>query len=307
MQPGATRTRPSWSSLPEGLRTSITAAIGGAHLDDLPAHGGFSAGYAGVVRTSTGRAFVKAVASGGHGDSLALYRQEAALLPLIPAALAPRVIDVIDDDTGFALVIEAVDGTHPKSTWGADALRAVAHTMQLLAATEAPPGVPDAAEGTIQDLARWQHIADDPRLRERLPHGLARRLPELVTIEQDLAAAASGRMLIHGDLRADNILLRRDSARFVDWPSAVRGAAWFDLPCLLPSVEAGGGPRCEDAWSVFQEFGAPSPREHLPLIAGIASYFWFAQAQPEPAALPGLREFQRAQAVTALRWLSTLL
>lgn len=85
------------------------------------------------------------------------------------------------------------------------------------------------------------------------------------------------------------------------------GAAWFDLPCLLPSVEAGGGPQCEDAWSVFQEFGAPSPREHLPLIAGIASYFWFAQAQPEPAALPGLREFQRAQAVTALRWLSTLL
>ncbi|MEJ1087483.1 phosphotransferase [Microbacterium sp. Mu-80] len=192
MTSGADRLRPPWSSLPSALRSRVVGAIGGRFVTDTPAHGGFSAGYAGTVHTTSGRAFVKAMPAAAHADSLALYRREAAVL-------------------------------------------------------------------------------------------------------------------IHGDLRADNILLADDRARFIDWPYAVRGAAWFDLPSLLPSVEAGGGPSCEVAWTVFEEFGAPQPDEHLPLIAGIASYFWFAQAQPEPLGVPGLRAFQRAQAVPALRWLSSLL
>ena len=306
MQKGAQRERPAWSSLPSALRARIAAAVGGSYVDDTPAHGGFSAGYAGVVRTTTARAFVKASSPGGHDDSLMLYRREAALLPRIPSGLAPGVIGVIDDADGFALIIEVVNGAHPGSPWTTDALRAIARTMQKVAGTTAPEGVPDGA-GDLTGLTHWSRIADDPALRTGLPHDLGLRLGELVAIEKDFADAVSGRMLIHGDLRADNILITGDDARFVDWPWAVRGAAWFDLPALLPSIEASGGPACERAWPIFEEFGAPRPGDHLPLIAGIASYFWFSQAQSEPAPLPGLRAFQRAQAGPALRWLSTLL
>lgn len=242
-----------------------------------------------------------------HADSLALYRREAAVLPALPSAVAPRVVATIDDDDGFALVLAVVEGTHPPTPWDLDSLRAVARALQTVAETEAPHDLPDAGDDMSSDLMRWHDIATDEMLRAGLPHGLGGRLPALIEIEQQLPAAVGGRMLIHGDLRADNILLADDRARFIDWPYAVRGAAWFDLPSLLPSVEAGGGPSCEVAWTVFEEFGAPQPDKHLPLIAGIASYFWFAQAQPEPLGVPGLRAFQRAQAVPALRWLSSLL
>ncbi|MBN7792551.1 aminoglycoside phosphotransferase family protein [Microbacterium esteraromaticum] len=306
MQAGAQRARPAWSSLPAILRASVVDCIGGTYVDDVAAQGGFSAGYAGVVSTTKGRAFVKAAGPASHAVSLTLYRREGALLPSIPRSLAPRALAVIDGDDGFALVTDVVDGAHPGAAWSAADLRSVARTLSRLAETPAPGGVPDARDD-MADFTRWHRIADDAALRDALPHDLAAQMPRLVDMERGFADAVTGRMLIHGDLRADNILIGDGDARFVDWPWAVRGVPWFDLPSLLPSVEAGGGPPCEQAWPIFQEFGAPDPHEHLPIIAGISSYFWYWQGQPEPAQVPGLRAFQRAQAFAALRWLSALL
>ncbi len=43
------------------------------------------------------------------------------------------------------------------------------------------------------------------------------------------------------------------------------------------------------------------------MISAFASFLWFEQAQAEIPDLPGLRAFQRAQAVPALRWIGDLL
>ncbi|WP_258566784.1 hypothetical protein [Microbacterium sp. Se5.02b] len=45
----------------------------------------------------------------------------------------------------------------------------------------------------------------------------------------------------------------------------------------------------------------------IAIISGFASFLWYAQAQPDIPQLPGLRAFQRAQALPALRWLDVLL
>lgn len=58
---------------------------------------------------------------------------------------------------------------------------------------------------------------------------------------------------------------------------------------------------------VFQEHGAPPQAALLPVISAFASFLWYQQAQPEIPQLPGLRAFQRAQALPALRWLAALL
>ncbi|WP_337006062.1 MULTISPECIES: hypothetical protein [unclassified Microbacterium] len=129
----------------------------------------------------------------------------------------------------------------------------------------------------------------------------------MVGIEQDFAEAVRGDRIVHDDVRADNILIRDGWAHLLDWPHARRGAAWIDLPFLLPSIEASGGPRCEDAWTVFEEHGAPAQETLLPVASLFASYLWHAQAQPEIPQLPGLRSFQRAQAIPALRWVSRML
>lgn len=307
MTTGADRLRPDWRTLPPPLRTRIISAIGGDLVQDAPAHGGFSASYAGIITTTTGRAFVKACGADWHADSLRFLREETRTLSHLPTIIAPRLLAAIDDATGTALVIEAIDGRHPGLPWTTADLHAVAEALHMLSTTPAPSSMSRAEDVMIPGFTRWTEIAADRRMREALPHSLPARMAELLRLEQSFHSAVHGDVIVHDDVRSDNILVSEGRAHLLDWPHARRGAAWIDLPCLLPSIEASGGPLCEEAWAVFEEHGAPSQAELLPVISAFASFLWFQQAQPEIAQLPGLREFQRAQAIPALRWLSGLI
>jgi len=159
----------------------------------------------------------------------------------------------------------------------------------------------------IPGFTRWSRIAVEPGLLHGLPEALRDRMPQLLRIEQGFSDALHGDVIVYDDVRADNILINEGRAHLLDWPHALRGAAWIDLPCLLPSIEAFGGPSCEQAWSIFEVHGAPSQTALLPVISGFASFLWHEQGQAEIPQLPGLRAFQRAQAVAALRWLAALL
>lgn len=304
---GADRLRPAWKTLPPQLRERAVALIGGGYVDDVPTQGGFSAGYAGIVTTTTGRAFVKAVEAGGHADSAHFLAAEIEVLQRLPPGLAPRVVGSVRDDAGLALVLEAIDGRHPGHPWTTDDLRIVAEALASVATTPAPHQMTTAEEAMQPSFLRWGDIATDPGLLADLPLPVQERVPLLLEIEQEFPAVVRGDMLVHNDVRADNVLITDCRARLLDWPHARRGAPWLDLPCLLPSVEADGGPACEEAWPLFEEYGAPSPRVLLPVISGFASFLWYEQGRPEFPQLPGLRAFQRAQALPALRWLRTLL
>lgn len=307
MKAGADRLRPAWTSLPAALRTRILRAVGGEYVRDEPAHGGFSASYAGVLTTTTARAFVKACAADGHADSLRFLRAELHTLSHLPEGIAPPLHAAIDDATGAALIIDAIDGHHPGNPWTPEDLTAVAQTLRAVSGTRAPVELPRAEDDMVPGFTRWREIAVDSRLRAGLPGRLRGALPELLRIEDGFAQAVHGETIVHDDVRADNILISDGRAHLVDWPHARRGAAWTDLPCLLPSIEAAGGPRCEDAWRTFEEHGAPSQTAMLPVISGFASFLWYQQALPEIPQLPGLRAFQRTQALPALRWLGGLL
>lgn len=307
MTSGADRLRPEWVSLPGVIRSAVVGAIGGRFVSESPAHGGFSASYAGVVVTTVGRAFVKACAADWHADSLRFIREEIRTVAMLPPHLGPSVRTTIDTDAGAALVLEAIDGRHPGVPWTTTDLDAIAASMARLSATAAPVNMERAEERMIPGFTRWVEIAQDPLLLAGLPTPLRARMPELRELEERFRDALRGDAIVHEDLRADNILISDGEARLLDWPHARRGAAWIDLPCFLPSIEASGGPRCEDAWPIFEAHGAPTQQSLLVVISGFASFLWFNQAQPEIPQLPGLRAFQRRQAVPALRWLTRLL
>lgn len=307
MTSGAERLRPAWRSLPQGIRTAVVDVIGGRFAADSPAHGGFSAGYAGVVTTTGGRAFVKACAADWHADSLRFLREEIRTLSLLPSTVGPRVLAAIDTEEGVAVVLSAIDGRHPGAPWTTEDLRAIAVSLAVLAGTPAGSRMGRVEDRIIPGFTRWGAIAEDQRLHGPLPALLRDRLPELQRLEHGFRDAVHGEMIVHDDLRADNILISEGSAHFLDWPHARRGAAWVDLPWLLPSIEATGGPPCEDAWLIFQDHGAPPVEAMLPVISGFASFLWHSQAQPEIVELPGLRRFQRRQAGPALRWLAQAL
>jgi hypothetical protein len=307
MRAGADRLRPEWGSLPASLRARIADTLGGDIVIDSPAQGGFSAGYAGIVRTAHAEAFVKAIGATGHRDSRTFIRREIRALQAIPASLAPRVLASIDDEESTALVLEVVPGIHPGDPWTIEQLHVVAAEIARLARTPAAESIFPAERSMLPYYARWQTIAEDAALTASLPHDLAERMPDLLRLEQLLPDAVTGPFLAHGDLRADNILIDGERAHFIDWPHARRGAAWLDGPLLPPSVEASGGPRCADAWEILRVHGAPDAASMLPVISGFASFLWWGQGQPEIPELPGLRAFQRAQARPLLRWLAELL
>lgn len=289
------------------MRATVIDHIGGAYESDSPSHGGFGAGYAGVVQTTEGRAFVKAVSADGHADSLGFLRQEMSVLSAIPATLFPTLRLCVDSEDGAALVLDPIDGEHPGSPWTVGQLDAIAAAMAELAAAAAPISLPDASEAVVPRYRRWQDIARDEAMLHGLPLAIRARLPALLEIERELAATIAGDSVMHNDLRADNILLHDGTAHLLDWPHALRAAPWADLPVLLPSIESGGGPRCEAAWQIFRRHGAPSPEALLPIAVGFASFLWHGQSLPEIPEIPGLRRFQRDQARAALRWISTML
>ncbi|MFE6733523.1 phosphotransferase family protein [Microbacterium sp. NPDC057650] len=307
MKAGADRLRPDWSSLPAALRTQVESVLGGGYASDSPAHGGFSAGYAGIVRSVERAVFVKAIAADGHADSRAFLRREIRMLRAVPSGLAPRLLHDIDDEAGTALILEVVPGTHPGDPWTAGQLHAIAAEIARLAAVTAADAIPPAKRSMLPHFARWEQIAADAALTASLPHSLLRRMPQLLTLEASLPAALAGTALAHGDLRADNILIHGDRARFIDWPHARRGVPWLDGPLLVPSIEMSGGPTCAETWQVLRDHGAPDATRLLPVISAFASFLWWNQGHPDIPELPGLRAFQRAQADPILRWLDELL
>jgi hypothetical protein len=89
----------------------------------------------------------------------------------------------------------------------------------------------------------------------------------------------------------------------VDWPWASRAAPWFDLVCMLPSVEMQGGSPAEQVLARHPLVQGTDPDAITAVVAALAGMFGWLGGLPPPPGLPTLRAFQRAQAEIAVGWL----
>lgn len=298
MNTGADRLRPAWTALPPSVRVQIVGAIGGDFVTDRPAHGGFSVSYAGVVTTTAGHAFVKACGADWHADSLHFLREEMRTLVDLPSSVAPRLLAAFDDAAGAALVIEAIDGHHPGRPWTLEDLHAVAQALRALSTTAAPSEMPRAEDRMIPGFARWTQIAADPRLLEALPHDLPARMPQLLRIEEGLSDALHGDVIVHDDVRADNILISGARAHLLDWPHARRGAAWVDLPLSAAEHRGVGWADLRRGMGCLRRPRGAVADRVAPVISAFASFLWYQQAQPE---IPQLLAFAPSSARRQVR------
>ena len=298
--------RITWSELPLGVRAAVEDVLGSRVVDAVSQPGGFSPGSADRVVTADGRrAFVKAVSGSLKVMSPVLHRREitvSAALPPSPAV--PALLGSHDDGDWVALVLADVDGRHPRVPWDPAELEAVRSALEVVAAaplTDGLAGLSGTGAGFAEDFAGWHRLRADPD--PGLEPWCARHLDRLVEVADRGEAALAGDQLVHGDVRADNLLLRPDgSVVVVDWPWATRGAAWFDRLALLVNVGL---------------YDADAPLEDLrtawlpeveaadvdAVLAGLAAYFVDVARRPDPPGLPTVRAFQRAQGAVVLRWL----
>lgn len=302
--------RLAWVELPDTVRKSIELAVGSNVVDALSQPGGFSPGFAARLRLADGRrVFAKAIGAAQGMDAVAFYKREAGVASKLPASVAaPRLLWSGGEDDWAALVFEEVDGHNPRLPWRPADWRRVHDAVAGLARdlTPSPVGLPSLAAGPDM-FSGWRSLAADPVLAAELDPWARANLDRLAALEADWPGAAAGDTLVHGDLRADNILLAGERVLFVDWPQAGTGAPWIDLLCMLPSVAMQGGPDPADVWRTSPLALAADPAAVDRVLAALAGFFVHGSLLPAPPGLPTLRRFQRMQGEPALAWLRSRL
>lgn len=192
---------------------------------------------------------------GGYRRELAFYRHIA---PAAPIATADCHVARIEDDT-FVLVLEDLldwDNADHLAGLCLDRTRvAIAALAELHAWSVRNPGsaglqfFPAIDNPLTRDLflpaftPGWQLYLE--KTSEPVPGSVAafaERFAELAP--QALQALSERSMLLHGDIRADNMFFRGDELKLVDFQLAVRGAGAADIAYLvsqgLPSATRRG-------------------------------------------------------------------
>jgi aminoglycoside phosphotransferase (APT) family kinase protein len=309
--PPAAGVRLAWSEMPAPLRRAIEADLGSPVTEAVTQPGGFSPGVASRLLLADGRrAFVKAVGSEPNPDSPEMHRAEARITARLPAeAPTPRLLGSYDRDGWVALVFEDVDGVMPAQPWRMDELQRVLDALADLASalTPSPCEAPTVSARLREPFQGWRSTR---AARDRDGESLSwldpwarRNLDRLAGLESNWERAAAGGTLLHGDLRADNLLLTPGRVVVVDWPWAAIGAPWVDLLAMLPSVRMQGGPDPDAVLTGHPVARDADPEAINAVLAAHTGFFLWQAHLPPPPGLPTLRDFQAAQGSVALDWL----
>jgi len=307
-----------WADLPRDVRARIAELAGADVVSETSATNGFSPGYAALLELGNGtQVFVKAVSPEQNADAPQLARREIAVAAVLPPQVnAPHLWWHHDDGTWVLLGLQPVDGRAPDLPWRPEELSRALDALTDLAevGTPAPRELPPLTESMTYLAAGWERLVADGAAVDAAtaavgPHGdwMRGALDDLAGLARGAVAASEGRTLVHGDFRADNVMLATapdPRVWIIDWPHAARdGVVWWDLLATMPSIamQEGGDPE-ELFWSHPNAAGADRDAVRA-VLAGLTGFFVQAAVQPAPHGIPNLRAFQLAQGMAALDWL----
>ena len=285
--PPAEGIRVSWDAVPESVRAGIGRICGAPVVRASSQPGGFSPGVAARLLCADGtRWFVKAVSAEANPVTPAMHRREAQILraldPLIAAGQlpVPRLRGALESDPWTALILDDVDGRHPRLPWHADDLAEVLAAVDRLteALTPAPIDAETVTQRFAEDFTGWRTLAAAPD--SRIDPWSRAHLDQLAELERTWPDHACGDTLLHADLRADNVLLTGDRVMIVDWPHACRGAAFLDLVFLAPSVAMQGGPPPSELVAMTTAGRAASRESLASAVCAVAGYFTRRSLRP---------------------------
>ncbi|WP_458112006.1 phosphotransferase [Arthrobacter sp. R1-13] len=301
-------TRISWPDLPEHVRAGIEEILETPVQEWSSQRGGFSPGTADRVRTASGqRAFVKAVGAALNEHSPSIHRKEAAnTAGLPPEVPSPALIGTFDDGEWVALILADIEGRAPRVPWSSAELTVVLNALLELASTPVPQSLahlPFLEHELREAFGGWARVAGEEP--EGCDPWILEHLDALETLATQGLKDLRGNSLVHGDVRADNILITdNNTAVLVDWPWACIGAGWIDALSLL--INARVFDADFDVESVLYShpvFSQVQPGSVDRVLSGLGAYFIDAARQPPPAGLPTIRAFQQQQGDAVIAWL----
>lgn len=298
--------RIDWTELPDGIRTRVERVAGARAVEAETQHGGFSAGSASrVTFADGGRLFVKAVPASSRG-TFDLYEREAKILRGIPRGIpAAHLVDGFTQDDWTVLVIEDVDGRHPRKDSRADSVL-VLDAIAALAAVSPPADLPLLSDELAEDAASWARLDAAGLLADTTPWCVD-NLTVLRAHAERVGDAVRGERFVHGDLRPDNILIdAAGRARLLDWPWAARGAGWEDALLYLLDLRVEDPEADVESLRSHPVFDGSRTEDHVSLLAAIGGGWFEKCRQPAPPGMTTLRDFQRREALATVAWVAQM-
>ncbi|MFC9326872.1 aminoglycoside phosphotransferase family protein [Kitasatospora sp. NPDC057015] len=311
-----TSVRPGWTDLPPSVRALVGRRLGGPAAARPSAGGGFTPGFAALVRGPAGTEFVKAVDAVAHPYIADCYRREAAINRALPAAVPAPALRWVEESAGWVVLgFDPVPGARmPADPWRPEELtaaldacatvaEALARPSRELLALDLRPLRPEPGE---EDFDDWRRLAGGGPGAELLPDWFPRGLIEpLAALEAGWVEATAGEAVLHEDLRRDNIVLDGAGRAWIcDWNWPRLGASWFDLTLLLATARADG----HDADRLFGAHPAArgaAPEQLDAALAALTGYFLRSGGQPDPpSGSRMLRRHQTWSGEVTLRWLA---
>jgi hypothetical protein len=302
---GLLSTRLSWTDLPSDVRSSIAELAGGRIISVEPIIEGFSPGFIARVERDDGLClFVKVSDDAVNDRPGRLHKREASVLnSLTNANVAPGFVGTVQEGNWCGIVTEFMAGQTVQSVDQlGSALRVADGVSQA-----SKPGWLESLPDLLQHDFLWFGLR---RLSERdghLPHGWdANQTSQLLGYERYLLTAVAGDHLVHGDMRADNILIKSggSEAIAVDWPAAAVGNPCFDIVMLCASVAEEAGAEPGNLLAQSDRCRYADPQMITALIVGMYGHYLWASTLGNPPGIPGVRAYQASMATTFARWVA---
>ncbi|AVH61696.1 MULTISPECIES: phosphotransferase family protein [Streptomyces] len=295
--------RLQWTDVPTPLRARLEDALGSSVTDTVTPAGGFGHQLAAALTLESGRrVFVKA-APDDDPLTAANVHEADVLDALPPGAPVPNLLGIHRGADWTAVVIAHLDGPHPDfSPQSGDAEQTWA-LLDKLTSSPAPASYAAAVStmpSTAASLHGWDELLADPSAD--LAPAARDRLPQLTELEAAWPALAHGDRIVHGDLRADNMV--RDhhlGVTFVDWAHATTGPACVDAASLAPQlILAGHAPA--DVARLLRDHPATARNSDTTtaFLAALTGHWHRNARKPAPPGAPGLRAYQHRAAAAGL-------
>ena len=266
----------------------ISSLIGGAASSFVRAHGGYSPAGRWTFHANHQTYFAKIGTTAGSSKQL---RLEINAYDKIRGDFMPSRIASEDHEYAPLLILEDLSDFHWPPPWRSSQLEAV--LAQIANMHESAADLPAFEVLHGRNWVNWPVVAEDKERFLRLglvsQKWLERALPTL--LEAESSCVTDGDSLTHFDIRSDNICVRDQAVKLIDWNGACLGNPKLDLGFWLPSLAHEGGPTPDTLLN-----GEPE------IAACVSGYFAARAGLPEIDNAPRVRLVQRQQLGPALSW-----
>lgn len=218
-------------------------------------------------------------------------RRELRAYDKIHGDFMPRRIAATDHEKEPILILEDLSDFHWPPPWQSGQIEAV--LAQIGNVHASPANLPTYEELHGKHELSWPVVAN--KREHFLSLGLVSErwleiaLPSL--LEAESRCVTEGNALIHLDLRSDNICIRDQTVKLIDWNNACLGNPKLDLGFWLPSLAYESGLNPESLLGDEPE-----------IAATVSGYFAARAGLPSINDAPGVRVVQRQQLGPALSW-----